>query len=65
MVDLEDYKSELTIDFSDAWGIARNNNILEAQACQKHQYDKNSKESILSVGVRVMVYLPHSVSGKV
>ena len=36
----------------------------KAQAHQKHQYDKHSKELTLSVGDRVMVYMPHSVSGK-
>lgn len=63
MVDLEDYKSELTNNLSDAWAIARAN-IQEAQACQKRQYDKHSKEPTLSIGDRVMVYMPHSVSGK-
>ena len=36
----------------------------KAQAHQKHQYDKHCKEPILSVGDGVMVYMPHSVSGK-
>ena len=63
MVDLEDYKSELTSNLSDAWAIAREN-IQEAQAHQKRQYDKHSKESTLSIGDRVMVYMPQSVSGK-
>ena len=61
MVDLEDYRSELTSNLSDAWAIE---NIQKAQAHQKHQYDKHSKEPTLSVGDRVMVYMPHSVSGK-
>ena len=39
-------------------------NIKQAQAHQKHYYDKKSKSSILSVGDRVMVYMPHTVSGK-
>ena len=63
MVDLDDYKSELTSNLTDAWEIARAN-IQEAQAHQKHQYDKHSKESKLSIGDRVMVYMPQSVSGK-
>ena len=63
MVDLEDYKSELANNLSDAWAIARAN-TQEAQAHQKRQYDKHSKESTLSIGDRVMVYMPHSVSGK-
>ena len=63
MVDLEDYKSELASNLSDAWTIARAN-IQEAQTHQKRQYDKHSKESTLSVGDRVMVYMPQSVSGQ-
>lgn len=55
MVDLEDYKSELTSNLSDAWAVARTN-IQEAQAHQKRQYDKHSKESTLSIGNKVMVY---------
>ena len=63
MVDLEDYKSELTSSLSGAWKIARAN-IQDAQVHQKHQYDKHSKESKLAVGDRVMVHMPQSVSGK-
>ena len=59
MVDLEDYKSELTSNLSDAWAMARAN-IKKAQAHQKHYYDKNSKSSTLSVGDRVMVRMPHA-----
>ena len=39
-------------------------NIKEAQANKKHHYDKKSKASKLSVGDRVVTYMPHAVSGK-
>ena len=65
MVDIDDYKSELTSNLSDAWAMATANfNIKEAQAHQKHHYDKKSKASKLSVGDGVMVYMLHAVSGK-
>ena len=64
MIDLEDYKSEVTSSLSGAWEIARTN-VQDAEVHQKHQYDKHSKESKLAVGDRVMVHMPQSVSGKV
>lgn len=56
MVNLEDYKSDLTSNPSNAWDIARAN-IQEVQAHQKRQHVKHSRESTLSVSDRVIVYM--------
>ena len=63
MVDLQDYRTELTTSLSDAWLAAREH-ITCAQAKQKQQYDKHTKESPVKVGDRVMVHMPGSVKGK-
>ena len=43
MIDLQDYRSELTTSLSDAW-LAAKENITHAQDKQKQHYDKNAKE---------------------
>ena len=63
MVDLQDYRTELTTSLSDAW-LAAQEHITRAQAKQKQQYDKHTKESPVKVGDRVMVHMPGSVKGK-
>ena len=63
MVDLQDYRTELTTSLSDAWSAAKQH-ITRAQDKQKQQYDKHAKESPVKVGDRVMVHMPGSVKGK-
>ena len=63
MVDLQDYRTELTTSLSDAW-LAAKEHITRAQAKQKQQYNKHTKESPVKVGDRVMVHMPGSVKGK-
>ena len=62
MVDLDDYRCELTSCLSGAWTLAKEN-IAEAQKKQKDQYDKNAKEPAVKVGDRVMVHMPGSIKG--
>ena len=62
-VDFADYLDELVANMSDAWSLAHGN-IEAAQKKQKYQYDRNSKQSILKVSDRVMVYFPNVVQGK-
>ena len=63
VVDLEDYKSELVHGLSDAWNIAHQS-IELAQKHQKAVYDRHAKEIEYQKGDRVMVYMPHEVTGK-
>ena len=63
MIDLQDYRSELTTSLSDAWLTAKEH-IAHAQDKQKQQYDKKAKESPVKVGDRVMVHMPGTVKGK-
>ena len=62
-LDFADYRAELVANLSDAWALARKN-IEDAQAKQKKQYDRKSKDSGLVIGDRVMVYMPGAVKGK-
>ena len=59
MVDLQDYRTELTTSLSDAWLVAKEN----AQAKEKQRYDMHTKESLVKAGDRVMVHMPGSVKG--
>ena len=63
IVDLQDYRTELTSYLSDAWLLAKEH-ITHAQDKQKQECDKQAKESPVKVGDRVMVYMPGSVKGK-
>ena len=63
MIDLQDYRTELTTSLSDAW-LSAKEHITHAQDKQKQQYDKHAKESPMKVGDRVMVHMPGSVKGK-
>ena len=62
-VDLEDYRTELTTGLTKAWMTAQQQ-VKIAQAKQKHQYDKRSKETCYQPGDRVMVLMPHEQTGK-
>ena len=63
MIDLQDYRTELTTSLSDAW-LAAKEHITHAQDKQKQQYDKCAKESPVKAGDRVIVHMPGSVKGK-
>ena len=59
MVDLDDYKLDLTTGLADVWKLAQ-----IAQGRQKVTYDRSSKESTVKVGQRVMVHMPSELQGK-
>ena len=61
-VDIDDYKSELMVNLSQAWKTARDN-IKVAQANQQTQYNKKSRDVNLKVGDRVMVLMPMETTG--
>jgi len=63
IVDIDDYQCELMTRMSQAWTIAKEK-ITNAQQAQKIQYDKTAQSTKLSVGDRVMVYMPSEVQGK-
>ena len=63
LVDLDDYKHELVLGLSTAWDNA-SQSIESAQAHQKKVYDRRAEEVKYSQGDRVMVYMPHEVTGK-
>ena len=62
-MEFPDYSSEVVANLSDAWALAHQN-IEKAQRKQKAQHDKQSSESNLKVGDRVMVHHPNQVKGK-
>ena len=63
MVDLDDYKLDLTTGLADAWKLAQEN-IKVAQERQKLTYDRSPKECTVKVGQRVMVHMPSELQGK-
>ena len=65
IVDLDDYKTELTTSLASAQKCARQQ-IEESQKKQKLFYDRKSTdpESTFHVGDRVMVFMPSEVTGK-
>ena len=63
MVDLDDYKLDLTTGLADAWKLAQEN-IKVAQERQKLTYDRSAKECTVKVGQRVMVHMPSELQGK-
>ena len=63
VVDVDDYKTAMTIALSEAWKTAQEN-IRSAQEKQKRNYDRYSKERPYEIGDRVMVYMPGAVKGK-
>ena len=56
-IDVDIYKSEISIRLTEAWELAKSNN-KRAQGNQKSYYDRQSKLPKFSVGVRVFVYMP-------
>ena len=63
MVDVADYKVDLTSNLASAWTLAREH-IQVAQVRQKRRYDKCAKDHNYKVGDRVMIYMPSVVTGK-
>ena len=63
MVDLDDYKTELTTGLASAWKIA-GENITVAQTRQKANYDRTTKEPNMTFGQRVLVHMPAELQGK-
>jgi len=61
LVDLDDYKTELTTGMASAWKLAQEN-IATAQQRQKATYNRKAKEPTLTVG-RVMVHMPNELQG--
>ena len=57
VLDIDDYRSELTTGFSEAWKLAQEN-VRKAQQKQKRHHDRRAKEPKLRKGDRVFVYMP-------
>ena len=64
MMDVDDYKSRMLLDMSNAWKLALKN-LEKAQGKQKHQIDKNARDFKFAVGDRVFVHMPAICSGPV
>ena len=63
MVDVSDYKVDLTSNLASAWKLAREH-IQVAQRGQKNQYDRHARDHHYKVGDRVVIYMPSVVTGK-
>ena len=63
MVDIDDYRTQLTCGLSECWKIAAEQ-VKTAQLHQKKYYDRKSKQKEISVGDRVMIHTPHEATGK-
>ena len=63
LVDLDDYKTELSINLKKARELALQS-VKEAQEKQKEQYDRQSRTQVYHIGDRVMVFMPSDVTGK-
>ena len=61
-MDVDDYKSRMLLDMSNAWKLAQEN-LEKAQGKQKHQHDKNARDFKFAVGDRVFVHMPAIRSG--
>ena len=62
-VDIDDFKTDLVCNLSDAWKLARQN-IGQSQKKQKTQYDRKTRLRKHCVGDRVFVHMPGEVQGK-
>ena len=62
-VDLDDYKTELTVGLAEAWRTAQDH-LKKAQKGQKRAYDCQAKERKVRVGDRIMVLMPAEHTGK-
>ena len=63
LIDIEDYRTKLTVGLTESWKQARQN-VRKAQTNQKKYYDQHSIEVDFKVGERVMVYMPQEAQGK-
>ena len=61
-MDLDNYKTEVTIHLQEAWELARKN-IKVAQTRQKRNYDKNTRTPTFRVGERVFLHKPSLRTG--
>ena len=55
VVDVDDYKSALTFDLSEACSLAKSN-VKQAQIEQKEMYDNNSRQPLIQIGDKIMVF---------
>ena len=62
-VDIDDFKTDLVCNLSEAWELARHN-ISQSQKKQKQHYDKGTRPKDYHVGDRVFVHMPGDVQGK-
>ena len=62
IVNLNDFKAEITTRCADAWQLAQDQ-IKKAQASQKSYYDASATEPNIRKGDRVYVYTPAKKSG--
>ena len=62
-VEIDDYKSELTVGLMEAWKLAHEH-ILKAQRHQKKFHDCHSRMTSCRVGDRVFVLMPAAKAGK-
>ena len=62
-VDLDDFKTEMTVHMSEAWEMARAN-VKKAQRRQKQQYDRRARPVEFKPGDRVFIHMPGSKRGK-
>ena len=62
-VDLDDYKTDLTVGLADTWRTAQDH-LKSSQKSQKRKYDRHAKERNVRVGDRVMVLMPAEQTGK-
>ena len=63
MVDVDNYRTQLTCGLSECWKIAAEH-VKSAQSRQKKYYDHKLKQKEVSVGDRVMIHMPHEATGK-
>ena len=63
IVDLDDYKVELTRGLASAWKVARSE-VSKAQVRQKRSYDRKATSRNYQEGGRVMVFMPAETTGK-
>ena len=62
-VDIDDFKTDLVCNLSEAWELARQN-ISQSQKKQKQHYDKGARLKDYHVGDTVFVHMPGDVQGK-
>ncbi len=61
--EIEDYRADITQALQQAWQLAQEH-LVQAQARQKHYYDRTVRNYEFSVGDRVWLYTPAVKKGK-